>query len=176
MSRPWAKNIVVPLLEKADVRIQESRPWDIHVHNDKLFTALLTRGSVALGESYVDGWWDSQAVDQLVYRLLRSGVLQDRRIAILDTFHKFRSYICNSYSFQSSRKDVSFHYDIGNDLFEYMLDPYMNYSCGYWKCAKDLHQAQVDKMELICRKLMLEPGMTVLDIGCGWGGACSIYG
>jgi len=48
----------------------------------------------------------------------------------------------------------------------------MNYSCGYWKTAKNLTQAQIDKMDLIGRKLMLKPGMTVLDIGCGWGGLC----
>ena len=62
------------------------------------------------------------------------------------------------------------HYDVGNALFESMLDSHMNYSCGYWERAASLEQAQQDKMELICRKLELEPGMTLLDIGCGWGG------
>ncbi|HHQ14970.1 MAG TPA: cyclopropane fatty acyl phospholipid synthase, partial [Chromatiales bacterium] len=61
-------------------------------------------------------------------------------------------------------------YDIGNDLYEQMLDPWMNYSCGYWLQADTLEQAQQHKMELICRKLELEPGMKLLDIGCGWGG------
>lgn len=158
------------LLEKADIRINGSRSWDIHVHNDDFFRKLFTRGSIALGESYVDGWWDAEAIDQFVYRLLRSGILHDRRISFLGAFQKLRSYVCNSYSLRRSQKDVSFHYDIGNYLFECMLDSYMNYSCGYWKHADNLHQAQLDKMGLICRKLALEPGMTVLDIGCGWGG------
>ena len=61
------------------------------------------------------------------------------------------------------------HYDIGNDLFEKMLDPTMCYSCGYWKDAATLEQAQVAKMDLVCRKAGLEKGMKVLDIGCGWG-------
>jgi cyclopropane-fatty-acyl-phospholipid synthase len=62
------------------------------------------------------------------------------------------------------------HYDLGNDLFSRMLDPFMQYSCGYWKEADTLEQAQRDKLQLICQKLQLEPGMRVLDIGCGWGG------
>ena len=61
------------------------------------------------------------------------------------------------------------HYDLGNDLFRNMLDPRMNYSCGYWKNASNLKEAQENKLDLICRKLYLEPGMLVLDIGCGWG-------
>jgi cyclopropane-fatty-acyl-phospholipid synthase len=62
------------------------------------------------------------------------------------------------------------HYDIGNDLFRAMLDPYMQYSCGYWKQAETLEQAQQDKLKMICEKLQLKPGMSLLDIGCGWGG------
>ena len=62
------------------------------------------------------------------------------------------------------------HYDIGNDLFTLMLDKRMIYSCGYWKDAKNLDQAQTAKLDLICKKIGLEPGMSVLDIGCGWGG------
>ena len=61
------------------------------------------------------------------------------------------------------------HYDIGNDLYKNMLDKRMNYSCGYWKKAKNLDKAQEDKLELICKKMMLKKGMKVLDIGCGWG-------
>lgn len=58
----------------------------------------------------------------------------------------------------------------GNDLFESFLDPNMQYSCGYWRTAKNLDEAQHDKMDLIAKKMNLKPGMKVLDIGCGWGG------
>ncbi len=61
------------------------------------------------------------------------------------------------------------HYDTGNDLFSLMLDERMNYSCGYWRGADSLEQAQVNKLDLVCRKLHLKPGMDVLEIGCGWG-------
>jgi cyclopropane-fatty-acyl-phospholipid synthase len=62
------------------------------------------------------------------------------------------------------------HYDIGNDIFSIMLDKGMNYSCGYWNKAGTLDKAQEAKLDLICRKMGLKPGMKVLDIGCGWGG------
>ncbi|WBV71491.1 class I SAM-dependent methyltransferase [Legionella pneumophila] len=60
------------------------------------------------------------------------------------------------------------HYDRGNDLFQIMLDSNMNYTCGYWRKAENLEQAQLDKLYLTCRKLCLKPGMKLLDIGCGW--------
>src|SRR5690606_5924396 len=61
------------------------------------------------------------------------------------------------------------HYDLGNDFYAAMLDKRMTYTCGYWKNAENLDEAQEAKLDLICRKLDLKPGMTVLDIGCGWG-------
>ena len=69
-----------------------------------------------------------------------------------------------------SKKAIEKHYDVGNDLYQAMLDPYMQYSCGYWKKATTLEEAQLAKMDLICRKLRLEKGLKVLDIGCGFGG------
>ena len=63
------------------------------------------------------------------------------------------------------------HYNTGNDLFEIMLDKRMIYSCGYWKEAGTLEEAQEKKLRLVFDKLQLEPGMNILDIGCGWGGA-----
>jgi cyclopropane-fatty-acyl-phospholipid synthase len=66
------------------------------------------------------------------------------------------------------------HYDLGNDFYRDMLDPRMQYTCGYWNAggrhAKTLDEAQENKLDLVCRKLGLQPGMTVLELGCGWGG------
>jgi cyclopropane-fatty-acyl-phospholipid synthase len=78
--------------------------------------------------------------------------------------------LVNQQTRRRARRNVEEHYDLGSDVFEGMLDPYMQYTCGYWKTATTLDQAQIDKLDLICRKLDLRPGMTVLDLGCGWGG------
>ncbi|MBS3127793.1 cyclopropane fatty acyl phospholipid synthase [Candidatus Woesearchaeota archaeon] len=155
---------------KADVISNGSRPWDIQIHNKKFFSRLLKEGTIALGESYVDGWWDCKQIDQFVYRLLRSGIINQLHLSFIDKVKQARSTFFNIHSMKKSKKDVAFHYNIRNDLFECMLDKYMNYSCGYWKNAKTLDQAQKNKMELICKKLKLKKGMNVLDIGCGWGG------
>lgn len=84
--------------------------------------------------------------------------------------HMLAASLTNRQSIGRAKKNAEHHYDIGNDLYELMLDKRMIYSCGYWKDARTLNQAQENKLDLICRKLQLKPGMTLLDIGCGWGG------
>jgi len=126
---------------------------------------------LAFGESYMDGWWDCDALDQLAVRLLSAHM--DKKIkvtnpSVLLTF--LGAFLFNAQSKGRAYMVGEKHYDAGNDLFSLMLDKRMNYSCAYWKYAKDLDQAQIDKMDLICRKLHLKPGMKVLEIGCGWGG------
>jgi cyclopropane-fatty-acyl-phospholipid synthase len=132
-----------------------------------------------LGVAYVDGWWDSPALDQLFEHALQRGGH--------DLPWKFRwtpnalwtwakESLMNLQTLPRALTNVRRHYNLGNDLFIAMLDPLMMYSCGYWSCptapARTLEQAQVAKVDLICRKIGLHhrPGMTVLDIGCGWGG------
>jgi cyclopropane-fatty-acyl-phospholipid synthase len=118
----------------------------------------------------MDGWWDCEQLDEMMTRILAAG-LSDRvraRVTILDAA---RAILFN---LQSRRRAFTIgekHYDIGNDLYERMLDRRMIYSCGYWKDARTLDEAQEAKLDLSARKLGLEPGMKVLDIGCGWGGA-----
>ena len=158
------------LLASADIKVNGNRPWDIQVHNPKLYQRLLAGGSVAFGEAYMDGWWDSKAIDQLVYKIL-DGKLYNLRFKLNKEriFNFLRARIINlqkeSRAYDIGRK----HYDIGNDLYKNMLDKRMNYSCGYWEDAKDLDQAQEAKLDLICRKIGLKEGDKVLDIGCGWG-------
>jgi len=175
------KSTVTELLESIDVKINGSRPYDIQVNNEDFYARVLSGGTLAFGESYMDGRWDCDALDQLSTRLL-SGRL-DRRVkntnpAVLFTF--LWAYLFNAQSKSRAYEVGEKHYDIGNDLFSLMLDKRMNYSCGYWRNAQDLNQAQEDKLDLICRKMHLEPGKTVLEIGCGWGGfakyAAEIYG
>jgi cyclopropane-fatty-acyl-phospholipid synthase len=158
------------LLEPADIQINGSRPWDIQVHKSDFFDRILAGGSLALGESYIEKWWDCSALDQLFERILRKRLDQQVKKPI-PLFRVFlRSWIKTAFRKGDAYQIGSHHYDLGNDLFKVMLDPWMNYSCGYWNNANDLDEAQEARLDLTCRKLQLEPGMQVLDIGCGWGG------
>ena len=165
------KTTVTELLESADIKINGQRPYDIQVHNEDFYARVLSGGTLAFGESYMDGWWDCDALDQLAVRLLSARLDEKVKVtnpSVLLTF--LRAYLFNSQSKGRAYMVGEKHYDTGNDLFSLMLDKRMNYSCAYWRYAQDLDQAQIDKMDLICRKLHLKPGMKVLEIGCGWGG------
>lgn len=162
------KSTLEALLQGTDIEMNGNRPWDIQVHNPKFYRRVLGGGSLALGESYMDQWWDCEALDQLIYRLFKAGInakvipLRDKLNAL---FAMVKNWQTRSRAFNIGEK----HYDIGNDLYEKMLDKRMVYSCAYWKDAETLDEAQEAKLELICQKIGLEAGMKVLDIGCGWG-------
>jgi cyclopropane-fatty-acyl-phospholipid synthase len=164
------KRRVEELLALADVEIGGSRPWDIQVHDERLYARVMAQGTLGLGESYMDRWWDGEQLDEFFHRVLRAK-LEDRVRPLADGVRALRAKVINlqrrSRAFEIGRR----HYDIGNDLYRCMLDRRMVYSCGYWKNARSLDEAQEAKLDLVCRKLGLRPGMRVLDIGCGWGGA-----
>ncbi len=170
MPRKDAQRVIRELLAKADVRVDGNRPWDIRVRDPAFYGRLLAGGSLALGESYMDGWWDCASLDRFFDRILRAGLDRRARLSREVLWAALRARLLNlqrpSRSFDIGRR----HYDLGNRLFSVMLDRNMNYSCAYWENADTLDEAQATKLELICRKLDLAPGMTVLDIGCGWGG------
>jgi len=158
------------LFDFADVQFNGDRPWDIQVHNPEFYRRVLTGGSLGLGESYIEGWWDSDQLDVLFDKVIGAmlskhlgGVFKSKVI-----WRLLLSTIINRQSINRAKQVADVHYNLGNNLFEAMLDSSMNYSCGYWANAENLEQAQ-HKMELICRKLQLKAGMKVLDIGCGWG-------
>jgi len=163
------KKIVVELLEHAGIRIDGDAPWDIAVHDERFYSRIIKDGELGMGESYMDGWWDAPNLDQTLTKIIRAD-LQDK---VKDNL-KAAVWVALSrlLNFQSSYRASIVgekHYDLGNDLYRLMLDKRMNYSCAYWKDATDLDKAQENKLDLICKKLYLEPGMKVLDIGCGWG-------
>ncbi|GKX61358.1 cyclopropane fatty acyl phospholipid synthase [Leminorella grimontii] len=162
--------MTVELLQKADITINGSRPFDIQVHNPHFFKRVLQQGSMGLGESYMDGWWDCARLDMFFHRVLRAGLENSIPKRIGDLMRIAGSRLFNLQSKRRAWMVGERHYDLGNDLFNEILDPYMQYSCGYWKTATTLEQAQQDKLKMICEKLQLRPGMTLLDIGCGWGG------
>ena len=163
------KQIVQDLIDHADIRINGKRPWDIQVNNQDLYPRVLAGGSLALGESYMDGWWECQAIDQLFDRFLKARLDTKIRVPRRLMWNAIKARIINQQRKSKAYVIGERHYDIGNDLFKNMLDKRMNYSCGYWKNTKTLDEAQEEKLDLIYRKLKLKPGMTVLDIGCGWG-------
>ncbi len=165
------KNTIEKILKSVDVEINGSRPWDLQIHDERFYSRVLRGGSLALGESYMDGWWDCKALDQLSDKLLRGRIEKQVRASSPSFFVVLlRAYLLNPQSKKRAYIVGEKHYDVGNDLFSLMLDERMNYSCGYWKNAESLDQAQINKLDLICRKMHLKPGMNVLEIGCGWGG------
>lgn len=169
MSKNTCRRKVEQLLALADVEIGGDRPWDIQVHDDRLYASILAGGSLALGQSYMDGGWDCPRLDEYSCRILRTqldALLKPRR-GYLDAL---KATLFNLQKPSRAYQIGQHHYDIGNNLFRRMLDARMIYSCGYWETASTLDEAQEAKLDLVCRKLDLQPGMRVLDIGCGWGG------
>ncbi len=163
------RKTIEKLLSKADIEIGGSRSWDIHVHDERFFRKVLANGSLGLGESYMAGWWDCSCLDEFFFKVL---------YARLDEEVKSWKWILDAASarlFNLQKPSRAFkvgrhHYDLSNELYQCMLDERMIYSCGYWEIAASLNEAQEAKLDLICRKLLLKPGMRLLDIGCGWGG------
>lgn len=166
---------VQQLLAEAGVRVGGSpepglRDCDLQVHDNRLYARLLAQGSLGLGESYMDGWWDARSLDGLLFRLLDART--DQRVpGIAAWLDRLRAGLMNLQTRHRAFKVGERHYDLGNDLYRAMLGQRLVYSCGYWRQARTLDQAQEAKLELVCRKLGLRPGMRVLDIGCGWGEA-----
>ncbi len=161
---------VEALLAEADVRIDGSRPWDLQIHDPRFFRRVLAETSLGLGESYMDGWWDCERLDEMICRVLRAGLLNRVR-SWRDIAAHLQARLLNLQDGRRAFQVGEHHYDIGDDLYRAILDRRMIYSCAYWKDAETLDAAQEAKLDLIFRKLQLQPGMRVLDIGCGWGGA-----
>ncbi len=171
-----APRALVRLLKSAGVRFNGGRPWDIKVRDPELYDRVLRQGSLGFGEAYMDGAWDSDRLDETFHKLLDArldtkirGVAKLQFLGLL-----LRSLVFNRQSRKRAFQIGERHYDIGNDVYSAMLDPTMSYSCGYWKDATNLEQAQIAKLCLICEKLQLEPGERLLDIGCGWGGLAKL--
>ncbi len=163
----YFERVVSERFANSGVCINGGQPFDIQVHDRRFFRRLVVEGSLGFGESYMDGWWDCEQLDELVCRLFLGGVGDDRNYKV--TVGRAVARLVNLQSRRRSKMACEEHYDLGNDLYRDMLSSEMAYSCGYWDNAQTLEQAQFAKLDLICRKLDLEPGMHLLDIGCGFG-------
>lgn len=163
------KQAVQKILKHADIKINGSRPYDIKVKDERLYKRVLAEGSLGLGESYMDGWWECKQLDEFFNKVLRAKL--DKKVrGFKSVLLLLRAKGTNMQSKSRAHIVGKKHYDIGNNLYKKMLDKRMAYSCGYWRKAKNLNQAQEAKFDLICKKLNLRPGQKILDIGCGWGG------
>ena len=163
------KDTAQKLLSFGDITINGDKPWDIKVNNEDLYKRVLSQGSLGLGESYMDGWWEVEKMDEMVSRILSAKIDQKVKRDFSLILELVLAKLFNRQSKSRAYEVGKRHYDAGNDLFKTMLDKTMTYTCGYWKNAQNLDEAQEQKLDLICRKLKLKPGMKILDIGCGWG-------
>ncbi len=164
------RSLIQEVLSPAGININGNQPWDIQINDERFYQRVLSDGSLGLGESYMDGWWECENMDDFFCRLLPAQ--PENKIK---RNWKLLLHILNAVIFNRGCKSRAFHigkrhYDMGNHLYKNMLDKRMVYSCAYWRDAKSLDAAQEAKLNLICRKLDLRPRDKILDIGCGWGG------
>ncbi len=163
-AQTWVKN----LLSIAGVTVGGKEPWDIEVHDKRFYSRMFQGASLALGETYMEGWWDTPSLDQFFEKILEARL--DEKVTSLEAlFQYLKALFFNLQDETRAFQIGERHYDIGNDLYKAMLDTHLTYTCGYWKNAKTLDQAQENKLDLVCRKIGLKKGDYVLDIGCGWG-------
>lgn len=165
-----AKKNVNALLELAGIEINGSREWDIQIRDERFYDRVLKERSLGFGESYMEGWWECERIDELIKRIqetdLSSLFLKNIKLLSQYLLHRLINFQTKTKSWIVAKR----HYDLGNDLFEAMLDKEMLYSCGFWQNANNIDEAQINKLELSCQKLELKKGLRLLDIGCGWGG------
>lgn len=157
-------------------RVGSDLPLHLIIHDSNTYDRVVAFGTLGFCEAYMDGWWDEKHNNLVeliglfhrssVYAKAASNVTIPLAIKVVKQRLKTLPLLI-----QNSRKNVQHHYDLGNDFYQRFLDPTMTYSCGYRIHETDsLEQMQLQKYELICRKLALHPGESLVDIGCGWGG------
>lgn len=156
-------------LAKAGITLNGPNPWDPQIRDSNTYWRIYQDGTLGVGESYMDDWWHCEQIDELVSRVISAQI--DRQLTGRWIFlkHWLMARLINLQTEKRAYQVGEQHYDVGNDLYQAMLDPTMAYSCGYWKTADTLHEAQLAKLRLVCEKLELKPGEKVLEIGCGWG-------
>lgn len=164
-----SERTVTELLSNAGITVNGKSDYDIQVHDSRFFTRVLADGSLGLGEAYINGWWDCSRLDIFFTKIILARLDDYVPKNINFWVTAIRAKLFNSQLRDDAYQATAFHYDIGNDLFTKMLDKRLTYTCGYWKDSFTLDEAQEAKLELTCRKLHLQSGMTILDIGCGWG-------
>lgn len=163
------RSIVADLFARAGVEIGGPDPWDIQVLDPRFYRRVL-RGSLGLGESYVDGDWTVGQLDAFFRRVITAGMAGSLVASVGRMLLELRSRLTNMQTRRRSLAVAEQHYDLDHRLYEHVLGPWNQYTCCFFDGTDDLEQAEVKKLEMICSKLEIGPGDRVLDIGCGWGG------
>lgn len=158
------------ILNNLGIKLNGPNPWDIQVHDKRFLNRVLFENSIGAGESYMDGWWDCEKLDELFYRICRNKGNKQFYSPLKIKLISLKNQFMNPQSRTRAEQVAQQHYNLNNHLFEYMLGKSMAYTCAYWKDANSLDEAQFNKYDLVCKKLKLKPGERVLEIGCGWGG------
>ncbi len=163
-----AKTKVSEILKIANIYVNGDNSPDLQVYDERFYNRVLSNGTLGFGESYMDGWWSTNDLPELTRRLVFAELSKKiTRINFLP--YILKSKITNMQSVKRAFEVGKKHYDTGNDLFEKMLDTRMVYTCGFWRNASTLDEAQEAKLDLVCKKINLQKGDKVLDIGCGFG-------
>ena len=165
----FAKERISKKFHDAGITVQGENKWDIRVHDERFYNRILLKWSLGFGESYMDGWWDTEALDQLIHRLYTSEI-DNKNNNLPSKIDMYKARFINQQTKIRAQKVAHVHYDLGNDMYSKMLGDTMQYTCAYWKQAQTLDEAQENKLDLICKKLHLHKGEKVLELGCGWGG------
>jgi cyclopropane-fatty-acyl-phospholipid synthase len=170
---PKEKEVLEELFSLIGVTVGGRNPWDIEVHDEGFYLRALRDKNLGLGESYIDGWWDCPKLDEFMFRVVKGGLNEKVRNNLRLLLEIVPALLFNRQSKSRVREVAEKHYDLGNDLFFSFLDPYNQYSCAYFNGTDDLNAAQLNKLDLICKKIGIRSDDRVLDIGCGWGGFAS---
>lgn len=165
----FAKQKITRIFHEAGITVQGKNDWDIQVHDERFYNCVLMKWSLGFGESYIDGWWDTKALDQLIHKIYTTNI-ENKNKNLPGKIDKYKAKLINQQTKLRAQKVAHVHYDLGNDMYATMLGDTMQYTCAYWKKAQTLDEAQFDKLDLICKKLQLQKGEKVLELGCGWGG------
>jgi cyclopropane-fatty-acyl-phospholipid synthase len=145
----------------------------LSVMNWNFFNRILWHGDIGFGESFVTEEWDSSSLTKVMYWFaINQNKMEDHNMAFsrLGELASRVVHLFNANTIKGSRKNISSHYDLSNKLYQTFLDEKMQYSCALWEDPEEsLEEAQLNKMMAILNKLQLKPGMTILEIGSGWG-------
>src|SRR5438105_11982151 len=143
------RNRIDGLMSSSGIQINGPAPWDITVHDERLYWRVLAHGSLGLGEAYMDGWWDVPQLDEFFARVLAAELDLKAKGNISALLSTARARIMNQQSRARAFVVGQAHYDIGNELYRAMLDRRMTYSCGYWRHAETPDDAQEAKFDLV---------------------------